>query len=644
MPFYDRTWLIDTTLTTVFKNLLEGALLVTLVLYSSWATAAPPAIVALMIPLSLLATFIGLRLRGIPANLLSLGAMDFGIIVDGAVIVVENMFRTLADAQRDATTPTRVGAAAILDATVEVGRPTLFSMLIIIAAHIPIFTLQRHEGRIFAPMAYTVIVGAGRLAAVLADAGAAAVLLPARQRRHARGERARRRSASASIAASLTWALAPAGRRDRARARGARSRSLALVPRLGTEFLPELNEGSIWVNVMLPPSVSVSRGASQMCARVRADRPAGSRKCTQVISQAGRPEDGTDPKPINMAEFFVDLKPPVRVDARRSPARSCRRRSRTPSTRFPGIEPSFSQPIRDNVLESISQIDGQIVIKMFGDDPAKLRQTGQRGAARRVADVPRRRRAPSSTAPARCRSCRSRSTARAPRATGSTSPTSRTSSRPRSAARSATEIWEGERQFGVVVRLRERDQRTSTGDRNILVDTPDGAARAAGGGRRPSGPRRQHEHQPRIGHAARGDRRVHSRPRHGQRRRRDADASRAGGEAARPATSRPGGGEFENQQRAMTRLEVIVPISVFLIFLLLFDAFGSVRNAALILLNIPFALIGGIVALLRHRHPPERVGGHRLHRAVRAGGAERRRDGQLLQRAAQRRDSRRATR
>src|SRR5438552_880178 len=151
-PFYDRTWLIDRTLKTVFTNLVEGATLVTLVLLLFLGNLRAAFIVALVIPLSLLATFLGLTWVGIPANLLSLGAMDFGIIVDGAVIVVENVFRKLSEEQHDRTPRIQ----KILDAAVEVGRPTLFSMLIIIAAHIPIFTLQRHEGRIFAPMAWSV--------------------------------------------------------------------------------------------------------------------------------------------------------------------------------------------------------------------------------------------------------------------------------------------------------------------------------------------------------------------------------------------------------------------------------------------------------------------------------------------------------
>ncbi|MGZ5686010.1 MAG: efflux RND transporter permease subunit, partial [Usitatibacter sp.] len=156
VPYYDRSWLIARTLGTVFTNLTEGAILVTLVLFLFLGNLRAALIVAAIIPLSLLATFIGLTVVGIPANLLSLGAMDFGIIVDGAVIVVENILRRLGDlSSRGVRDPLR-RLVAIREATFEVGRPTVFSMIIIIAAHIPIFTLQRHEGRIFSPMAWTV--------------------------------------------------------------------------------------------------------------------------------------------------------------------------------------------------------------------------------------------------------------------------------------------------------------------------------------------------------------------------------------------------------------------------------------------------------------------------------------------------------
>ena len=155
IPYYDRSWLISKTLKTVFMNLLEGALLVTLVLYLFLADLRAAAIVASIIPLALLGTFIGLSAVGIPANLLSLGAMDFGIIVDGAVIVIENIFRRLGEAQK--ANDHRPHTRTIHDAVIEIGRPTVFSIIIIIVAHLPIFTMQRHEGKIFSPMAYSVV-------------------------------------------------------------------------------------------------------------------------------------------------------------------------------------------------------------------------------------------------------------------------------------------------------------------------------------------------------------------------------------------------------------------------------------------------------------------------------------------------------
>src|SRR6266498_535607 len=324
-PIYDRTWLIGTTLRTVFRNLTEGALLVTVVLLLFLGNLRAALIVAVTIPLSLLATFLGLTFRGIPANLLSLGAMDFGIIVDGSVIVVENIFRKLSEHshQRGFGHDLSSIKSIVLEATSEVGRPTFFSMLIIITAHIPIFTLQRHEGRIFAPMAVTVtsaLIG--------------------------------------SLIFSLTLVVLLAA-------------SLFTATRLGSEFLPELNEGTMWVNINFPPGISVSE-TRRLTARVR-DILRSHEVVRSVTSKAGRPEDGTDPKPINMAEFFVDLKPPEEWPKRLTREKLTEELDKQ-LDELPGVEPSFSQPIRDNVLESISQIDGQIIVKVFGADGDTLRE------------------------------------------------------------------------------------------------------------------------------------------------------------------------------------------------------------------------------------------------------------------------------
>src|SRR5690348_15958496 len=197
-----------------------------------------------MIPLSLLATFIGLSWRGIPANLLSLGAMDFGIIVDGAVIVVENVFRRLGELKQ--ASDRRTFLSAIEQATVEVGRPTFFSMLIIIAAHIPIFTLQRHEDRIFAPMAWTVtsaLVGSLLFSFTLVPLLCLFLL----RRKIPHEENALVRFIKRPYVSGLTWALSHP-KIVVLSALAAFGVSLGLAPNLGTEFLPELNEGTIWVN------------------------------------------------------------------------------------------------------------------------------------------------------------------------------------------------------------------------------------------------------------------------------------------------------------------------------------------------------------------------------------------------------------
>src|SRR5215813_3451427 len=246
VPIYDRTWLIDTTLHTVFKNLLEGATLVTGVLLVFLGSLRAALIVALMIPLSLLATFTGLTLRGIPANLLSLGAMDFGIIVDGAVIVVENIFRKVAEHsthQPDFKRDRKALKSVILEATAEVGRPTFFSMLIIITAHIPIFTLQRHEGRIFAPMAWTVT--SALVGSLLFSLSLVPLLCYFFLRKGvSEKENAVIRFFKRFYRPSLTWALDNRGIVIMV-AVLLLTASVWVLANLGSEFLPELNEGTM---------------------------------------------------------------------------------------------------------------------------------------------------------------------------------------------------------------------------------------------------------------------------------------------------------------------------------------------------------------------------------------------------------------
>jgi len=366
--------------------------------------------------------------------------------------------------------------------------------------------------------------------------------------------------------------------------------SLALVPRLGSEFLPELNEGSIWINMPLPPSVSVAEAMREL-ARVRAEIKAIPEVNT-VISKAGRPEDGTDPKLINMAELLVDLKPEEQWREGKTKAQIIEEMDRVLSA-IPGVEPSFSQPIRDNVLESISQIDGQIVIKLFGDDLEVLQKGGRevlaaisgvQGVVRafidRAGELPQ----------LRIEIDRAQA-ARYGLNIGDVQDVIEMAL----GGKAATELWEGERHYSVVVRLAE-PQRSVASMKNILLTTSSGLNiplaqiakfRTAGGAMNIS--RENGRRVVSVGVFIR-DRDMGSVV---------ADMQARVAEKVRLPEGYALGwsGEFENQQRAMARLAVIVPLSILLIFILLFDAFQSLKSAVLIVLNIPFALIGGILAL-----------------------------------------------
>lgn len=586
VPFYDRTWLMDKTLSTVFRNLVEGALLVSLVLYIFLSNLRASLAVVVVIPLALLATFLGLKIMGVPANLLSLGAMDFGIIVDGAVIVIENIMHRLAEKGEGLDLKER--RAIITEATNEVGRPTLFSMLIIIAAHIPIFALQRHEGRIFQPMALSVttaLVGSLVFSLTLVPLLAYWILrhkLPHGDNRLVAGSKR-------LYAPVLAWAL-ERRRLVVAIALGVFGLSMVAASRLGSEFLPELNEGTIWVNLSLPSSVSNGE-AARILHNVRKALLSVPEVVT-VVSKAGQPEDGTDPKTISMSETFVGVKPQEEWRKGLTREQLIDEMDRAVSA-IPGMEPSFSQPIRDNVLESISQIDGQIVIKVAGDDLAELRKTTEavlheikqvpgvyRAEIDRLGDLPQlvldidRDRA-----------------ARYGLNVGDIQDVIESAL----AGKATTNIWEGERRFAVAVRL-PSDRRTIESLPSTPIATPDGGytqlanvthIRQTSGAMdiaRESGRRTMA-----VGIFIK-DRDMGSVVK-------DMQARVQQNIKLPPTYTVSWSGEFENQERAMARLAVVVPISLLLIFVLLFDAFGSFKRAALILINVPLALIGGFVAL-----------------------------------------------
>ncbi len=588
IPYYDRSWLIKKTLHTVFANLTEGALLVMFVLFVFLQNLRAAAIVAVVIPLSLLATFLGLTFVGIPANLLSLGAMDFGIIVDGAVIVVENIFRRLGELNETQMANANQRMKAVLRATVEVGRPTLFSMIIIIAAHLPIFTLQRHEGRIFSPMAWSVTSAlVGSLVMALSLVPLLCLMLLRKKVPHE--DNALVRACKRAYTPTLQWAIARP-KTIMAVAGLALVAALALASTLGSEFLPELDEGTIWVSTDLPPSVSPAE-AQEISHRVRGSL----RRIPEVrtvVSKVGRPDDGTDPKSFNMFEAFVDLKPDTEWAPGRTKAAIVKELGAAVSS-IPGLEAAISQPIRDNVLESISQIKGQIVVKIKGDDLTVLtRIAGQLDQiARATPGVVRSFVDREGQLPQLKIDIDRDAAARYGINVGDIQDVIETAV----AGKASSELWEGERHFSVVVRLAQ-PQRNIANLALLPVATPAGAQVPLG----------------QLAHISQTSGAMNIARENGQRvaavgifiRDRDmgsvvADLQAA---AARDLKLPPNyeviwSGEFENQQRAMKRLSWVVPLSILLIFLLLFDAFKSFRSALLIIANIPFAMIGGIVAL-----------------------------------------------
>ena len=587
--FYDRTDLVSTTLKTVFHNLLEGAVLVVLVLLAftlSWRAAL---IVAAVIPLSLAASFAYLHTRGMSANLLSMGAVDFGIIVDGAVILVEHLFHKLSH-REPGHDDERSFAETVFQTAKEVARPTLFSLLIIIAAYLPIFSLQRVEGRIFSPLANTVVsalIGALLMTFTLVPVLCYFALRKPKPMRDSplliwaqRAFDPSLRFAMNNIAVVMIAAC------------GALAATGVLLPRLGSEFLPALNEGALYVTFTLPGNMSLSEGRKltpQLKALLQRTP-----EVTEVLSQLGRPEDGTDPTLPSNLEIFVKLKPldewrPELHDLDGLVAEMAKNLQEVP-----GIDYNFSQPIRDNVAENISGQFGQIALKIYGEDLEELQKAAEKAdlvlskipGAADVGVVK------AGETPQLAVRIDRAALARFDLDLGDVQNYVETAM----GGHVASEIWEGERRFDVTVRL-PPSSRADLGSisrimlplkegslipLSAIADVHMGTGRAAitrENGRRYVGVRMNVRNRDLGSFVAEAQRRVND-------------------EVKMPeGYQMTWGGEFENQERAMQRLKLVIPLALTITFLLLFSAFGSVFDAVLILVNVPFALIGGVVAL-----------------------------------------------
>lgn len=594
-PIYDRTDLVNNTLHTVSHTLLEGLVIVVFVLFLFLGSARAALLTAITIPLSLLFAFICMHFSGIPANLLSLGALDFGIIVDATLVMVEHVLHTLHERQgRTGFTEDGGVLAAVRDAALEVERPIFFSLLIIISAYIPLFTLERVERKLFTPMAFTVcyaLLGSMLLALTLIPV--LATYLFRNGARHwenpllvwlnRRYEGVLNRALRRPLMVFVTSGVIVVG-------------AFALSGALGIEFLPNLDEGVIWIRANLPPGISLEKSA-EIASQIR--RIVTSYPEVQLVSsQTGRNDSGTDPYGPNRNEFFLSLKPYDTWPAGMDKARLIEVLSKRLNNEIPGAAFSFTQPIVDNVTESVTGSAADLAVILRGRDLAVLRENAKQALAL-IRQVP----GAADTAieqEADQAQLRIRIDRQAVARYGINVRDVQDVIEMAIGGRAAGTMFEGERRFDITVRYVPEARTSIPAIGNVLVPTREG-------GRVPLSQlaeirvvngtsiiaRRENQRQITVRTNIRG---------------RDqgsfvADAQKRFDRAIHlPAGYEVSwGGQFENLQRARKRLTVILPITIAIIFILLFFMFGSPKYAGLVMLNVPFSLVGGILFLyLRH--------------------------------------------
>ncbi|HEV3278577.1 MAG TPA: CusA/CzcA family heavy metal efflux RND transporter [Terriglobia bacterium] len=589
VPFLDRDDLVHYTTHTVLQNLTAGILLVTVILFLFLGNIRSALIVAATIPFSLLFASILLDLRRIPANLLSLGALDFGMVVDGAVVMVENILRHLSRPS-DADIPL---SEKISRAAHEVQRPVFYAILIIITAYMPIFTLQRVEGKLFRPMAFTVafaLLGALLFSLILAPVFSSilfrkgvkewhnpvlAVLI--KSYRRTLGWCIEHRAITVGVSFLLLVAC------------------LATVwsGAIGSEFLPHLDEGAIWARGTLAPSAGPSEGEKVMeeARRMFISFP----EVTQVVSQVGRPDDGTDSTGFFNTEYFVDLKPRDQWRPQFKTKDELIAAMDKQVSVIPGVDWGFSQPIADNVEEAVSGVKGQLAVKIFGGDLHALEDT-----ADKIEDVMK-------TIPGiadlgvfrvlgqpnvnlvvdRLKASRF----------GLNVSDVQDGVQTAVGGNAVSQVLQGERRYDLVIRYQPQFRQTiqdiadirivaPTGERVSLgqlcdIQVQDGASMIY---------REANSRYIAIKYSVRG---------------RDLGSTvrQAMNEIAQKVTLPEGyhldwAGEYESEQRANRRLSIVVPITVLIIFIILYTEFDSFKWSGLILTNVALAPIGGVLALL----------------------------------------------
>ena len=588
VPFYDRTELVDRTIRTVRTNLLEGAALVIIVLVLLLGHWRGALLVATIIPLSMLFAAVLMRAFNVSGNLMSLGALDFGLIVDGAVVMVENAVRRRAEAQHADTGESP--QATILDACLEVGRPVVFAVGIIMIVYLPILALIGIEGKMFRPMALTVIF------ALLGSLILSLTYIPAALTFVVGGRVSERESPLISIAKRVYRPALGFVMRHRVGAVSAAVvlliASAVLFRSLGAEFIPRLDEGSFAVEARLLPSASLSESVRVYSAAERVLRRFP--EVTNVVSKIGRAEVATDPVGVDAADMFIALKPHDEWTSASTREQLIEKMSEALERGAPEGAFSFSQPIEMRTSELISGVRSDIAIKIFGDDLEILRRTADQIArvvgrvdgavdvkVEQVSGLPQLQITPDRAAIARY---------------GLNVEDVNAVVEALAAGSDAGLIYQGEQRFGLVVRFDDEASRSIEAIKNLVVQAANGAQVPLS----------------RLATVAvvEGPAQI---SREDTRRRIAVELNVRGRDIAsfvadaqqQIAAQVPlpagyyltWGGQFENLQRASARLLIVVPLALFLIFILLFSAFGSVRQGLIVYTGVPFAVVGGVFAL-----------------------------------------------
>lgn len=590
--FYNRSNLIGYATNTVLHNMMEGIIFVTVIVFIFMADWRTTLIVALVVPLALLFAFICLTLKGMSANLLSMGAIDFGIIIDGAVVMVEGIFVVLDHQAKKVGMEkfNRMSKLGIIKNTGgELGKAVFFSKLIIIAALLPIFAFEKVEGKMFSPLAWTLgfaLLGALVLTLTLVPLLSSLLLRKNVRERHNPFVEAitdgvmkmfsftYRRKAFTLLLSTAVVAL-----------------GLFLFRFLGTEFLPELDEGAIYIRATCPLSISLEESrdlANKMRRSIRAFP-----EVRQVMSQTGRPNDGTDATGFYNIEFHVDVYPKKEWKSGRTKKELIA--AMQEKLAAPGVNLNFSQPIMDNVEEAVSGVKGSLCVKVYGDSlhytEARAKEVYEvmkdidgvedLGVIRNIGQP----------------ELRIELDENKLALYGVTTADANATIEMAIGGKAVSQIYEGERKFQLRLRYMDKYRENAENIRNLLIPSIHGTKvpiKHIADISTLTGPsivfRDDNERFTAVKFSIRG-RDMGSTIAEAQQKVNAAVQLEKGYEMQ-------WAGDFENQQRATSRLAQVVPVSLIIIFLILFVMFGNVKDAGMVLLNVPFAIIGGIAALL----------------------------------------------